>query len=177
MNDMYLLPLLTKVNPKQEDENANQKMEDDLLSKLPDEMPILPLRGVVVYPETTVPLTIGQPRSIRLVDDVIAKDRVIGLVSTRDPELENPGPEDLFTIGTIAVINRLFRAPDGTIRLLIQGIARFKLGEFTQFEPYFKARIQLIPGNTGNRVGNRCPCQKCPKPIRAYLRPRTFHST
>ena len=136
---------LPKVNPKQEDENANQKIEDDLLSKLPDEMPILPLRGVVVYPETTVPLTIGQPRSIRLVDDVIAKDRVIGLVSTRDPELENPGPEDLFTIGTIAVINRLFRAPDGTIRLLIQGIARFKLGEFTQFEPYFKARIQLIP--------------------------------
>jgi ATP-dependent Lon protease len=145
LNDMYLLPLLTKVNPKQEDENANQKVEDDLLSKLPDEMPILPLRGVVVYPETTVPLTIGQPRSIRLVDDVIAKDRIIGLVSTRDPELENPGPEDLFTIGTIAVINRLFRAPDGTIRLLIQGIARFKLGEFTQFEPYFKAKIQLIP--------------------------------
>jgi ATP-dependent Lon protease len=145
MKDMLLQPLLTKVNPRQDEENSNQSQEDDLLSKLPDELPILPLRGVVVYPETTVPLTIGQPRSIRLVDEVVAKDRIVGLVATRDPELENPGPDDLHKVGTIAMVSRLFRAPDGTIRLLIQGLARFRLGEFTQVEPYLKARIQLIP--------------------------------
>ena len=114
--------------------------------KIPDVLPILPLRGLVVYPETAVPLTIGQPRSIRLVDDVVSgEDRLIGLVTSRDPELEIPGPKDLYEIGTVAMIHRLFRAPDGTIRLLVQGTARFKLGEFTQNEPYLKAQIHLIP--------------------------------
>jgi ATP-dependent Lon protease len=114
--------------------------------KIPSDLAILPLRGLVVYPETAVPLTIGQPRSIRLVDDVVAgEDRLIGLVASRDPELEIPEPKDLFEIGTVAMIHRLFRAPDGTIRLLVQGTARFKLGEFVQHEPYLKAQIHLIP--------------------------------
>lgn len=145
MNDMLMQPLLTKVNPKKEEESSSEIQEADLLATLPDELPILPLRGVVVYPETTVPLTIGQPRSIRLVDEVVSKDRIVGLVTARDAELENPGPDDLHKVGTIAIVSRLFRAPDGTIRLLIQGIARFRLGEFTQVEPYLKARIELIP--------------------------------
>jgi len=120
--------------------------EQQAQAKIPDELPILPLRGLVVYPETAVPLTIGQPRSIRLVDDVVSgDDRLIGLVTSRDPELEIPGPKDLYEIGTVAMIHRLFRAPDGTIRLLVQGTARFKLAEFTQREPYLKAHIQLIP--------------------------------
>src|SRR4030043_181180 len=114
--------------------------------KIPDILPILPLRGLVVYPETAVPLTIGQPRSIRLVDDVVAgEDRLIGLVASRDPELEIPEPKDLFEIGTVAMIHRLFRAPDGTIRLLVQGQARVKLGGVNQHEPYLKENIQLIP--------------------------------
>jgi ATP-dependent Lon protease len=113
---------------------------------IPSSLPILPLRGLVVYPETAVPLTIGQPRSIRLVDDVVAgDDRLIGLVTSRDSELETPGPEDLYTVGTVAMVHRLFRAPDGTIRLLVQGLYRFRLGEFLQTEPYLKAEIHLIP--------------------------------
>ena len=64
-------------------------------------MPILPLRGVVVFPQTAVPLTIGQPRSIKLVDDVVAGDKLIGVVASRNPELENPGPGDLYTVGTL----------------------------------------------------------------------------
>jgi len=114
--------------------------------ELPDVLPILPLRGLVVYPETGVPLTIGQPRSIRLVDDVVAGDvRLIGLVASRDPELENPEPKDLYPVGTVAQINRMFRAPDGTIRLLVQGMTRFRLGEFVQLEPYLKAHIHPLP--------------------------------
>ena len=88
-------------------------------------LPILPLRGLVVYPQTAVPLTIGQPRSIRLVDDVMAGDeRLIGLVTSRNPDLETPEPEDLYQIGTVAMVHRMFRAPDGTIRLVVQGVAR-----------------------------------------------------
>ncbi len=112
----------------------------------PSEVAILPLRGLVVYPETAVPLTIGQPRSIRLIDEVITDEvRMIGLVASRNPELESPGPADLYTVGTLAVVHRLFRAPDETIRLLVQGTARFRLVEFVQVEPYLKARVALIP--------------------------------
>ncbi|MBA4419710.1 MAG: endopeptidase La [Anaerolinea sp.] len=136
---------MTKVNAKKSEEEEEIDPEEELLANLPQDMPILPLRGVVVYPDTTVPLTIGQPRSIRLIDDVVSKDRIIGLVASRDSDLENPGPDDLYSVGTVAVVNRLFRAPDGTIRLLIQGIARFRLQEFTQLDPFLKARIQLSP--------------------------------
>ncbi|OGN72610.1 MAG: endopeptidase La [Chloroflexi bacterium GWB2_49_20] len=113
--------------------------------KYPEVLPILPLRGVVVYPQTAVPLTIGQPRSIRLVDDVAGGDRLIGLIASRKPDMENPEPEDLYTVGTIAVIHRLFRAPDDTIRLLVQGLVRFKLDEIIQKEPYYKAAIRMMP--------------------------------
>jgi ATP-dependent Lon protease len=115
-------------------------------SHIPSILPILPLRGLVVYPQTAVPLTIGQPRSIRLVDDVMAGDeRLIALVASQNPELETPNPQDLFEIGTVAIVHRLFRAPDGTIRLVVQGMARFRLVEFVQEEPYLKAQIELLP--------------------------------
>ena len=114
-------------------------------ANIPDELPILPLRGLVVYPQTAVPLTIGQPRSIRLVDDAMASDKLIGLVTSKNPELENPGPDDLYSIGTVAMIHRMFRAPDGTIRLLVQGLNRFRTQEFTAQEPYLRARIELAP--------------------------------
>jgi len=90
-------------------------------------------------------LTIGQPRSIRLVDDVVTGRRLIGLVASRKPELELPGPEDLYSYGTVATIQRLFRAPDGTIRMIVRGLARFELGEFTALEPYLTAKIYLKP--------------------------------
>jgi ATP-dependent Lon protease len=114
-------------------------------SAIPDELPILPLRGLVVFPQTAVPLTIGQPRSVRLVDDAMAGDKLIGLVTSKNPEIENPGPEELYEAGTAAVIHRMFRAPDGTIRLLVQGLGRFRLGEFTSVEPYLRARIVQSP--------------------------------
>ncbi|TFH36154.1 MAG: endopeptidase La, partial [Anaerolineales bacterium] len=112
---------------------------------IPDELPILPLRGVVVYPHTATPLTIGQARSIKLVDDVITGHRMIGLVASRNPELELPGPEDLYHYGTVASIQRMLRAPDGSIRLIIRGIMRFELGEFKTLEPYLTAEIHLRP--------------------------------
>ena len=111
----------------------------------PEIVPILPLRGVVVFPQTAVPLTIGQPRSVKLVDDVVAGSRLVGLVAARDPNLETPGPEELYQVGTLASIHRLLRAPDGTIRLLVQGLERFRVVEFTQTEPYLMARIERSP--------------------------------
>jgi ATP-dependent Lon protease len=120
-------------------ENGNDKMN------IPDILPILPLRGVVVYPNTAVPLTVGQARSIKLVDDVVSGDKLVGLVAALNPDQEMPGPNELYRVGTIATVHRLLRAPDGTVRLLVQGMERFRLGEFVQEEPYLKAKIIRAP--------------------------------
>ena len=114
-------------------------------AKYPEFLPILPLQGVIVYPQTAVPLTVGQPRSIKLVDDVVGGDKLVGLVAAVDPELELPTPNDLYRVGTVAILHRLLRAPDGTLRLLVQGMDRFRLEEFVAEEPYLKARIKLAP--------------------------------
>jgi len=117
--------------------NGETKPEGDI----PEILPILPLRGLVVYPQTVVPLTIGQPRSIRLVDDVVTSEqRMIGLVASKNPELEQPNPPDLYEYGTAAIVHRLFRAPDGTIRLVVQGISRFRTSEYVQEEDWARRR-------------------------------------
>ncbi|MBW8011023.1 MAG: endopeptidase La [Chloroflexi bacterium] len=113
--------------------------------EIPDVLPILPLRGIVVFPHTGLPLTIGQPRSIKLVDDIIGGDRLIGLVASKNPELETPGPEDLYKVGTVATVHRMFRTHDETMSLLVQGTHRFRLSEYVETEPYLKAKITLDP--------------------------------
>ncbi len=118
---------------------------NEVLPPIPDELPILPLRGVVVYPHTAIPLTIGQPRSIALVDDVVGKDRIIGLFAARDPENEQPGPDEIYPVGTLAMVHRLFRTPDGTIRLLVQGLGRITIEEYLRTEPYLVARVRRHP--------------------------------
>ena len=140
-----IMPSLFSRSPKKEGGNKDEPVEVSERGQFPDVLPILPLRGVVVYPNTAVPLTVGQPRSIRLVDEVVGGDKLVGLVAAVNPDLETPSPADLYRIGTIATVHRLLRAPDGTIRLLVQGMARFRLGEFVQEEPYLKARIELAP--------------------------------
>jgi ATP-dependent Lon protease len=146
--DLFLPSILTHLQKKEgeEKDQVGEVPAEGEVVKYPDELPILPLRGVVVYPQTAVPLTIGLAPSIKLVDDVsVASTKLIGLVAARDPQVEEPGPTDLYPVGTIAVMHRLFRAPDNTIRLVVQGLARFRLGEFVQTEPYLKAKITVAP--------------------------------
>jgi ATP-dependent Lon protease len=146
-DDVFLPSILTRLQKKEEPEKPAEPepLPEEAAVRYPEVLPILPLRGVVVFPQTAVPLTIGQPRSIKLMDDVSSADRLIGVVAARNPEIENPAPADLFPVGTIAVVHRLFRAPDNTIRLLVQGLVRFRLGEVVQTEPYLKARVELDP--------------------------------
>ena len=110
--------------------------------EIPDELPILPLRGMVVYPVTAVPLTIGQPRSIRLIDDATVEKKLVGLVASKNPDLDEPPPEDCYAIGTIASVQRLARMPDGTIRLLVMGLERIRIKEYTATQPYLKAKVE-----------------------------------
>jgi ATP-dependent Lon protease len=109
------------------------------------ELPVLPLRGTVVFPLTVVPLAAAQARSLRLIDDVMSGDRMVALVMQKDAELEGAGPNDVYDVGTIATIHQMMRVPDGTVRLAVQGNERMRILEFIGEEPYLVARIQRAP--------------------------------
>ncbi len=143
LDEFLVKPITPRVIGSDAEEDAVElELPDD--QHIPQIIPVLPLRGLVVYPFTAVPLTIGQPRSIRLVDDVMAGDeRAICLVASRDPEMETPRPEDLYKTGTVGIVHRMARAPDGTIRLVVQGITRCRIEEYVQEDPYLKARIEI----------------------------------
>jgi ATP-dependent Lon protease len=128
--------------PNEDVENERKETEENTV---PDEVAVLPLRGLVVYPLTFQALNVGQPRSIQLVDDATLSKQVIGLVASRDPDLEEPGPEDVYEIGVAAAIHRMIKAPDGTIRLLVQGIERIRIDEWIGTEPYLRARVSVLP--------------------------------
>ncbi len=112
---------------------------------IPEELPILPLRGMVVYPLMVLPLNVGQPRSVRLVDDVVVGDRLVGLVASKDSEIDEPASDEVHQVGTVAIIHRLFKAPDGTMRVIVQGVERIRIDEWTAEEPYLKAKVSQLP--------------------------------
>jgi ATP-dependent Lon protease len=112
---------------------------------LPAELPVLPLKDTVVFPDSMTPLAIGQERSIRLVDDVIGGERLLALVTVRDLEIEAPGWGDLFEIGTAAIVHKMVRVPDGTLRILVQGLRRIRFEEPIADDPYLVARFSVVP--------------------------------
>jgi len=116
--------------------------EDQL--KIPKELPVLPLRDIVVYPFIIVPLSVSRERSIRAVDQSLADNRMILLVSQKDSQVEEPSEKDLFNIGTVGVIMRMLKLPDGRIRVLVQGVCRAKVDEFTRGEQYTTAHLTRI---------------------------------
>ena len=111
---------------------------------IPDTLPILPIRGVVVFPGTVVPLTLGRAAAIKLVDDNLPQSKLIGLVTQRNEEHEKPGPADLYSIGVACQVLKLMRQPDNTIVLLVQAQQRFRLGNAVQTEPYIRAEVQPL---------------------------------
>jgi ATP-dependent Lon protease len=113
--------------------------------ELPDGLPILPLRDMVAYPGTLTPLAVGQERSIRLIDDVLSGNRMVALVTSREPELDEPTPTQLHNVGVAGVVARMLKVPDGTIRILVEGAQRVAVGEYLATEPYLVARIDELP--------------------------------
>jgi ATP-dependent Lon protease len=112
---------------------------------LPDALPVLPLRDTVTFPETLTPLAVGQERSIKLVNDVLGVNRMLVMVAARDPEEEEPGPEGLYEVGVVGVVARMIKVPDDTLRILVQGTQRVRLGPFVAEQPYMVARISELP--------------------------------
>src|ERR1019366_7295108 len=112
---------------------------------IPEILSVLPLKDTVVYPFSVQPLGVGQERSIRLIDDVMRGDRLVVLVAQKSAAMEQAGPDDIFKIGTVARVGRMFRMPDGTLQIAVQGLERVVIGEFTQEKPYLMARVALQP--------------------------------
>src|SRR5439155_922885 len=113
--------------------------------ELPSALPLLPLKDTVVFPDSVLPLAIGQERSVRLVDDVVSRDRVLVLVASKDKDIEQPVWDDLYEVGTAAVVQKMIRVPDGSLRILVQGIRRVRLLDRIQEEPYLVGRFVEVP--------------------------------
>jgi ATP-dependent Lon protease len=115
----------------------------EVRSNLPDKLPVLPLRESVPFPEALMPLAIGQERSIRLVNDVLAGNRMLVMVASRlEDQTEDPGPDELYRVGVAGVVARMLKVPDGTLRILVHGAQRVVLEGFIATEPYLVARIK-----------------------------------
>jgi ATP-dependent Lon protease len=132
-----LIPLLSN----EEEDQMNQE-------KIPDILPILSLRNTVLFPGVVIPITVGRDKSINLIKDANKADKIVGVVSQKDDKQEDPAFEELNTVGTVAVVLKMFRMPDGNTTVIIQGKRRFKMQEMVQKDPYFKARVVAFPDIT-----------------------------
>jgi ATP-dependent Lon protease len=124
----------------------NRNGSDENTRIIPRTLPILPLRDIVVYPLTFMPIMVEDKRSIALVDAVVNdQGRLIGLSAVKDGAPQDPGPDQICSIGTAAVIHRLFRLPDDSVRIVVQGIDRIRIGEYISTDPYLQAKIEVSP--------------------------------
>lgn len=112
---------------------------------IPDQLGIIPIKGGVIFPDQLVPLVIQTPKLAKLIDEILTTNKLAGAITQRNPDIEEPKPEEIYEIGCVIQITKMLRFPDGTIRLLVKGLRRFKVLEFVQVEPYLKAKIQLYP--------------------------------
>jgi ATP-dependent Lon protease len=119
--------------------------EDGVEEPVENVMPILPLKETVVFPDSMIPLAIGQERSIRLVDEAVANDRPIALVTSREGDDEAQSADDLHAVGTAAAIHKMIRVPDGTLRILVQGLRRVRLARIVQDDPYLVGEFEELP--------------------------------
>ena len=102
---------------------------------VPPELPVLPLRDTVLFPNSFMPLAVARESSVRLIDDAIANGKLIAVFTQRDASIEEPTQEDLYTVGTATHIHKMFKLPDGSLRLIVQGLARVTLDEVTEAKP------------------------------------------
>ena len=113
--------------------------------EIPSTLPVLPLKETVVFPQSVSPLAIGQERSVQLVDDVLEGERMLALVTVKNTDVEQPGWDDLYETGTAAVVHKMIRVPDGTLRILVQGVGRIRLDRRVQDDPYLVGEFTVVP--------------------------------
>ena len=118
--------------------------KDDAPVKIPESLPVLPLRDIVIFPFMIVPLYVSRERSIKAVDQALSDNRMILLTAQRRQDDEDPGPGDVYGVGTVAMIMRMLKLPDGRIRVLVQGVGRARTTAFEEGHPFLHARIEPV---------------------------------
>jgi ATP-dependent Lon protease len=126
-------------------------MEEKAIS-IPDELGVIPIKGGVVFPEQIVPLIIHTQKLAKLIDEILTTNKLAAVLTQRNPEIEEPKPDEVYRVGCVVQITKMLRFPDGTIRLLIKGLKRFRVREFTQTDPYLKVRVDTIGQETKKTV-------------------------
>jgi ATP-dependent Lon protease len=132
---------------------------------IPDELPILPLRDTVLFPNSFMPLAVARESSVQLIDEAIAGSKVIGVVTQRDASVEEPQQSDLYTVGTASQIHKMFKLPDGSLRLIVQGLSRLAIGDVIESKPYLRARVQQV--SEALRPGDRVEIDALMRNIKA----------
>jgi ATP-dependent Lon protease len=123
--------------------DKEEKGKDDKVF-VPNELSILPLRGTVLFPDLILPIMVGRKKSVKLIDEAMDSDRIIGIITQKRSEIEDPKENDLYSVGVAALILRMIRELDGSQRVIVQGISRIKIKEYIQREPYFKVRSETV---------------------------------
>jgi len=127
------------------DGDAARAVEVGAQRGVPAQLPVLPLRETVPLPDAFTPLAVGQERSVQLINDVLAGDRTLVMVASRDPELEVPGPDQLYDVGVVGSVARMLKVPDGTLRVLVQSAQRVRIDRYERETPYLVASITELP--------------------------------
>jgi ATP-dependent Lon protease len=126
----------------------------DRIAQVPEMLPVLPIRDQVIYPHMIMPLFVGREKSVRALDDALEHGHHILLVTQKSVDVDDPKPEDLYTVGTVGESMQTLRLPDDTVRVVIEGIVRVRVIEYVQTEPFFKARVEVLgePARTGVEI-------------------------
>ena len=146
------------MKPEDENENVNESVMEiadrkDSLEQvqIPESIPVLPLRDIVIFPFMIVPLYVSRDKSIKAVDSALAENRMILLLAQKDQEKEEPVEDDLYRMGTVAVIMRMLKLPDGRIRVLVQGLNRAVVDGYNQVSPFFRSGSRRYRRRIGKR--------------------------
>src|SRR5579863_1907917 len=107
-------------------------------------LPILPVRDTVLFPNAILPLTVGRDSSLRLINDLKEEEKYVGVISQRDPRVDNPQPVDLFQIGTVAFVHKIIKLPSQSLFIFVEGLQRIAIQEEIQVEPYMRAKVKTL---------------------------------
>ena len=131
-----------------EDEDIQQKIQT-----IPEELPILPVRDAVIFPNAVIPLTVGRESSVKLINDVQQSDGMLVVLTQRDKRVDSPAPSDLYDVGTVSMVHRVMKTPEGNLFVIIMGVSRVRMQEFLQSEPYLRAKIAVLSDEKEDETG------------------------
>jgi ATP-dependent Lon protease len=144
-----------EMNMAQTDSNDSIEIiqEDGEAIEIPDILPLLPIRDVVVFADMVLPLFVGRDKSVRAVDAAMGKDRLLLLATQSDASVENPTPDEIYRVGTVAMIIRMFKLPDGRVKVLVQGLSKARITEYAETKPLYQVRIEQISEEEPEKPG------------------------